>query len=380
MKIVYLSNFFNHHQKPLSDALYKATDGNYWFIETSDMPMEQRLLGYQRYSEPYILRYDTSNRRQIDMAIMEADAVIYGEAPLRLIKKRVAKGLLTFRDDERRYKSIYKYLKWPIYTYKSLTLNKCYLLCASAFAARDYRLSGMNIDKCYKWGYFPEVKNYDNVDVLIENKSFSNGKVLILWACRMIGWKHPEAPVCLAKRLKEQGVRFQLKMIGRGPKEREIKDMIRRDSLEDCVEMLGPMNPEEVRSYMEKADIFLLTSDKHEGWGATLNESMNSACAVVASHAIGSVPFLLENGKNGLIYKSGDEEDLFRQVMWLMSNPVQRKEFGKTAYMTMKKIWNAENACKNLMKLINALTSKKDTPIDLGPCSKVTLMNDNWWK
>lgn len=51
------------------------------------------------------------------------------------------------------------------------------------------------------------------------------------------------------------------------------------------------MKASEVRSYMEKADIYLFTSDFNEGWGAVLNESMNSGCAVVASHAIGSVPF-----------------------------------------------------------------------------------------
>jgi glycosyltransferase involved in cell wall biosynthesis len=61
------------------------------------------------------------------------------------------------------------------------------------------------------------------------------------------------------------------------------------------------MAPEAVRDHMEAADIFLFTSDFNEGWGAVLNESMNSACAVVASHAIGSVPFLLKDGENGFI-------------------------------------------------------------------------------
>ena len=46
MIIVYLSNFFNHHQKPVADAFYKMTDGNYWFVETANMSEEQKLLGY----------------------------------------------------------------------------------------------------------------------------------------------------------------------------------------------------------------------------------------------------------------------------------------------------------------------------------------------
>ena len=47
-----------------------------------------------------------------------------------------------------------------------------------------------------------------------------------------------------------------------------------------------------LEGYMESSHIFLLfTSDRNEG--AALNESMNSGCAVVASDAIGSVPYLM---------------------------------------------------------------------------------------
>lgn len=50
MKILYLSNMFNHHQKPLADNLYKLLgDGNYYFVETQEMADEQRRLGYAQY-------------------------------------------------------------------------------------------------------------------------------------------------------------------------------------------------------------------------------------------------------------------------------------------------------------------------------------------
>ena len=35
---------------------------------------------------------------------------------------------------------------------------------------------------------------------------------------------------------------------------------------------------------------------------------MNSACAVVANSAIGSVPFLIKNKENGLIYENGNKK------------------------------------------------------------------------
>ena len=39
MRIVFVSNYYNHHQAPLSETFYKKTEGNYYFIQT--MPMEE---------------------------------------------------------------------------------------------------------------------------------------------------------------------------------------------------------------------------------------------------------------------------------------------------------------------------------------------------
>ena len=48
---------------------------------------------------------------------------------------------------------------------------------------------------------------------------------------------------------------------------------------------------------MEQANIFIISSTHEEGWGAVVNEAMNSGCVVIGSHAAGAVPFLIENAK-----------------------------------------------------------------------------------
>ena len=85
---------------------------------------------------------------------------------------------------------------------------------------------------------------------------------------------------------------------------------------------------------------------------------MNSGCAVVASHAIGSVPFLVEDGVNGLIYENGNESDLIKKVEFLLENAEARVKIGRTAYKTMVEIWNAENAAARLLELSNDLLKK----------------------
>ena len=162
--------------------------------------------------------------------------------------------------------------------------------------------------------------------------------------------------------------------------ERQLREQICRKRLDDCVHMLGAMSPEEVREHMEAADIFLFTSDFNEGWGAVLNEAMNSACAVVASHAIGSVPFLLHEGVYGLIYINGDEYGLMYRFVQLIEQPEMRKRLGRKAYQTLTEQWNAETAAERFLQLSEALLQGRSPELfEDGPCSKAEILKNRWY-
>lgn len=377
MKIVFLSNFFNHHQRFISDHLYQATSGEYLFVETGRMPVERERLGYPNDKAAYVVQYNDRTKHRIDAEVLLADAVIWGEAPLSMIRERVKKGLITFRYSERRYKSPIKYLKWPIYSFHSMVYNRCFLLCAGAFCARDYVLSGMSLKRCFKWGYFPEFISYQNIDALVNKGSVAPPS--ILWVGRLIGIKHPEMAVEVGKFLKDRGYDFRISIVGCGELENELRLLIKQYSLSDKIELLGSMSPQKVRAKMEQSDIFLFTSDFGEGWGAVLNEAMNSGCAVVASHAAGSVPYMITDGINGFIYRSGSRRAFFEKVEWLISHPVERAEIAKNAYLTIKNTWNSQVACLNLLRLIEDLKNGQPTSVLEGPCSMAGYYKKNWF-
>lgn len=378
MEILNLSNYFNHHQKPLADELHKLIGDGYHFVETATIREERMRLGYQALTAPYILKYNDESKNKIEQMIMDADVVIYGEAPLSLIRKRYQTNKLTFRDQESRYKHINRYLKWPIYTYQSTFINKGYLLCASAYAPIDHMLSGMNPRKCFRWGYFTEVIKYD-IDTLMEKKRTKNTQIVsILWVGRLIKLKHPETIIKVAKRLSCKNITFRIDVVGTGKLENTIKQDVKRQGLDNVIHFHGAMPPTEVRKHMEDSDIFIFTSDRQEGWGAVLNESMNSGCAVVADGNIGSVPYLIEDGKNGLIFKSKDYDDLCNKVEYLAKNPKIRKDLGINAYKTMIETWNAEVAAKNFINLCQAIVNNQPTPIETGPCSQAPLLMRTW--
>ena len=168
-------------------------------------------------------------------------------------------------------------------------------------------------------------------------------------------------------------------MIGTGELFDYYQRKIKEDNLEDVILMTGAMPPEQVRNYMEEADIFLFTSDFREGWGAVLNESMNSGCAVVASHAIGSVPYLIKHGENGLIFHNENWNDLLKWVVFLITNPDERIRLGKSAYFTLTNIWNADIAAVRLLALIQDIQQNgTSTRFKNDICSKAEIIKNNW--
>lgn len=389
MKVTFFSNFLNHHQLPFCLAMDNMTKGNFTFVATTPVPAERLNLGYHNMNNQYsfVLRaYDSpENALTAQVLAMNSDVVIIGSAPENYVKERIWQRKLTFRYSER----IYRRGLWKVFSprrMKAMLLDHSkywnhpvYMLCASAYASFDYSLTGSYLNKTFKWGYFPEVKQQD-VNALIERKR-TNDKLVLLWVARLIELKHPEAAIHLAERLKKNGFEFEMRIIGNGEMEPQLKIWIKEKKLEDCVHMLGAMSPEAVRDHMEAADIFLFTSDFNEGWGAVLNESMNSACAVVASHAIGSVPFLMQDGENGFIYRNGDMDGMYSRVVKLIEHPELRELMGRKAYYTLADMWNADVAAERFLALTQALLDGK--PQDLfeeGPCSKARILKNGWYK
>ena len=389
MKVTFFSNFLNHHQLPFCLAMDRLTKGNFTFVATTPVPAERLNMGYHDMNKQYpfvLTTYDSAENELVAQVLaLKSDVIITGSAPEKYTQIRIKANKLAFRYSERWYKQGLKWNKIPrtfastLLHHGRFMLKPVYMLCASAYTAADCARFGNYLRRTYKWGYFPEVKQQD-VDGLIARKR-QKEKVTILWAGRMIDWKHPEAIIQLAERLKKGGREFEMQLIGNGEMETQLKDMISEKQLLDCVHMLGAMSPEAVRNHMEAADIFLFTSDFNEGWGAVLNESMNSACAVVASHAIGSVPFLLKDGENGFIYRNGDIDGLYNRVVKLIEHPELHEQMGRKAYRTLAEQWNADVAAERFLALAQALLDGKSPDLfEEGPCSKARILKNGWYK
>lgn len=382
MKIIFVSNYFNHHQQFLADRLNELCiehGGSYLFVQTERMEEERVKMGWGEVFQntPYLASY-WENPEYYQQLIDDADVVMFGGTDEETyIQKRLKENKPVWRYSERlyrngRYKCVSpRGLHKKFLDHTRYAGRRVYLLCAGAYVAGDFRLVLAYPYKKYKFGYFPAYRQYD-WNALLEKKAFRKENcAMIFWAARMIDCKHPEEILYLAASLKRAGYRFMMNICGGGALEKSMHELAVKLQLDDVVHFMGSQNPDIVRSYMEQSDIYLATSDYGEGWGAVLNEAMNSGCAVVANRAMGGAPYLIKNGINGYLYRNGHREELFAYVKMLIEDQSQREKIGQAAYRTIANEWNPSVAAERLFVCMQAeLTGNPIPQFESGPLSR----------
>lgn len=383
MKITFYSNFFTHHQEPFCLEMVKRYGNDFKFVSTIKIPEERLNLGYKNLDNKYdfiVRAYE--NKKEYDRALklaIDSDIVIMGSTSDEYIEERLKQDKITFRYCERIFFDGIR--TWANTDKRNMIKQKhlkyrenknLYMLCASAYGTNDFLKIGAYKNKTFKWGYFPETINH-NTDKLMLKKS-QNNPITIVWVGRFISCKHPEYMVKLAQSLKQEGYLFKIKMLGTGKLFQTIKEAIKQYNLEEEIELLGGVASDKVHYYMEEANIFAFTSDKKEGWGAVLNEAMNSMTAVIANKYIGAVPFLIEDGENGLMYKTFNE--FYNKTKELINNKDLREKLSKNAYKTITEEWNSKKGTENLIKLFEGIVKGKIPNIEKGPASKAVKVKE----
>jgi len=369
------SEILNIHQVGVSDELFDILKGHFYFVELTQSNKTKG--GTEDYGQrPYLIR-SWRNKQEEDKAMdlaRTADACVFASIhSLKYKKERLKFGKLSFEMGERWLdRGLIKLLsprllinQW--YYHTQWYRKPLYQLCCGGFVANDYYFLHSYRNKCYKWGYFTKVEEYD---IEKYTQIQDSGEITIMWCGRFLYWKHPELVVKLAKRLIDNNYRIKVEMYGSGEELDQIKALRDTLALQDIVSLKGNVENQQVINAMRKCNLFVITSDQMEGWGAVLNEAMSNGCAVVASDKIGSVPYLIKNGENGLVFDSGNLDSLYEKVTGLLDQPSLIRSLALQAYSDMIHVWSPQSAAKSLLRLTDDLLKGKETSVTDGPCSQ----------
>lgn len=377
-KLAFYSNQLNHHQVYLADEFYRILGDRYVFVAVSPQNIEDQK-GGGIYGRPYLcITGENEEQRQKAVRIaQEAEICVFGACSQQyaiMRAKHNPKGL-SFEVAERWLKRGWlnilspNLIKWWMNYQLHYRKANFYKLCSSAFVKEDDEKLCAYKGRHYKWGYFPEAKPYAGAPEE-DMRTKMPQSLRILWCARFLELKHPEVMVLLAEKLMRTGVDFHIDMIGDGDTLEKIKQLAHSKGVANYITFVGALPNSEVIREMYLHDVFVMSSDKHEGWGVVVNEAMLNECCVIASDQVGCTPYLIRDGENGMLFSLKDENSLYNKVMYALSSPDRIREMAAEGKKTIIELWNPGIAAVALLKLAECLQQDRNDAISQGPCSK----------
>lgn len=110
-------------------------------------------------------------------------------------------------------------------------------------------------------------------------------------------------------------------VLGRGPLQKYVKDMSKEES--DLMEYLGLVNYNDMPIYYSACDVFVIprpsTLPAENLIPMKLLEAMAMEKIVLGSD-VGGITEVVTNNKNGVVFREGDKDDMFKKISYIVEN------------------------------------------------------------
>ncbi|MNZ60547.1 D-inositol 3-phosphate glycosyltransferase [compost metagenome] len=201
---------------------------------------------------------------------------------------------------------------------------------------------GLNIDAFHKKSNLPLAEPFNN-----------KGSFTICCPARLVPVKGHTTLISALKRLIHDD-RWHCLLAGDGPLQTEIKEMIQRHGLQDRITMLG--DRKDVPALLRQSDAVVLPS-LQDNLPFSIMESQLSGVPVIASNA-GGIPEMISHQKTGLLFDSGDDEQLARQISVLLNDAGLRTRLASEALQWAGKHWSSDTLLKRTLGVYNKALAK----------------------
>ena len=209
----------------------------------------------------------------------------------------------------------------------------------------------MRITPTSEWQKLFIVRCGVDPDLYAVRKDPENTLPNILCVGRLVPAKGQHILLEACNLLKQEGVPFQLTIVGEGPDKESLEAYAAAARLGSSVTFTGALGQERVRDYYDKADLFVLASFA-EGVPVVLMEAMAKEIPVISTRITG-IPELIEHEEDGLLATPGDAEDLARQIDKLLSNPAMRRELGAAGRKKVIALYNQHSNNQGMVNLFH---------------------------
>ncbi len=126
----------------------------------------------------------------------------------------------------------------------------------------------------------------------------------------------------------------------------ELRRLIQTLSLQDRVVITGPLYDQEKHEAFVDADLFILPSI-YETFPSSVLEASACSLPIIAS-SVGSIPDIISDSQTGLLFPSGDVQQLSDKMKKILSNPTLATQLGKNARKRVEALFSIEKIVDSL--------------------------------
>jgi glycosyltransferase involved in cell wall biosynthesis len=253
------------------------------------------------------------------------------------------------------------------YYWPALTRCKKNSLSASTMAALEtifHRLMGVNkqIDmfiapseflknKLIEYGFDGDkivcLRNFNNIGPCEKEGDASD---YYLYIGRLAAEKGVKTLIDAAARVNKG----KLRIVGDGPLKEEMVAYARSRDTNGRIEFLGHKTHEEVITLLKRCQFVVIPSEWYENFPFAILETFACGKPVIGSNT-GGIPELIKDTERGLIFKTGDADDLVATIRYLLNNPDLAQEMGDNAKAFMERELNGERHYEELLRIYKKL-------------------------
>ena len=159
----------------------------------------------------------------------------------------------------------------------------------------------------------------------------------------------------LCDRMRDQRVHFLI--CGDGNERQELEYQARIRGLSKLITVTGFLPQHTIALALRTINVLVLTS-LHEEFGSVLLEAMAMTVPIVA-FSVGGVPYVLDDGKAGVLVPSGDVNMMAQRVMNVLDDPKVSRELVEHARKRVEDIFDCDAAAVRLRSLYVAIAGKR---------------------
>ena len=182
---------------------------------------------------------------------------------------------------------------------------------------RVFAVSSMVRERAIKWFMRKDVTTRTqaiSIPAKLEREYMKDGIIRIGYGARLTRLqKRADLLIDVIHKLEQTGISYILNIAGDGECAKEIKSYIKKEKLEEKVNLYGKITADEMKDFWIEQDIFLNMSE-YEGCSLSMLEAMSFMCVPVVTNVSG-VNEVVIHQMNGYVYAVGRIDDAIAYIV-----------------------------------------------------------------